>query len=126
MSWYVQNSGPGPAIFKWIEVFVDNKQKRNWDEVHDALGFTGQYSSFTITEGSFRAIPPNAVLTLLAVPDVPASKAEQQKIANRLRIEGCICSVYEDSWGFTRVGLSGARINPGCSAHSAPVFGSLE
>lgn len=91
----VRNSGVGPAQIKSVEVTVDGKPVKNWNEV---IG---------LIDPQTKVAKSQSVLTNLVL--VPGETVEAFKLKgdgvdvfnlqrSRLRLKLCYCSIYEKCW----------------------------
>ena len=94
-----RNAGIGPALIRSFEVLVDDKPRKNWGEVLDALaielhGTPSTYTSF----GSGTVLLPGATSTLLSIGPGEAGQAFHRAVQDRMRVRICYCSLYEQCW----------------------------
>lgn len=98
--WRADNNGVGPARIQSVQVLLDGKPYRNWKELFAALGpgqeFHGQTSSL-----NGLVLPPslNRETTIEMVkPDTPERAKVFLEAQQRMSIEVCYCSVYDECW----------------------------
>ena len=97
-SLHLANKGLGPAFVKSIDVRVDGTSQEHWIAVMEALiGRPVAHSEAAII-GS--VLSPGESGTLLAIND-PDNGPEVWKNANRVALEVCYCSVFENCWNTT-------------------------
>lgn len=96
---YVRNNGIGPAIVESIDVTVDGRPQRNWDDaLRAAFGRPATISSNSTVAG--RAIRAGDTIELVTVP------AEQiptgfWAMIGRVRVALCYRSVFDERWSLT-------------------------
>lgn len=99
----VQNKGVGPALVRKVRTFVDGKPGPDF---YDALNQVFPDKSF---KGSFSRIADRTLLPgdslYIAVFYTFAAERQVRQSLNRLGLQICYCSVYEDCWQVTKAQL---------------------
>jgi hypothetical protein len=97
-SYFLTNSGVGPARIRYAEVTVDGNPVRDWQEFFERLGLdVNRYVTSYFARG---ALPPGTVHEILVLgPEQPVEALYQ--LQDRITISVCYCSVYDDCWAKT-------------------------
>jgi catechol 2,3-dioxygenase-like lactoylglutathione lyase family enzyme len=92
------NQGVGPARVRHVRVDVDGKAVATWDAAvaHLTGAAPGPYEFSWIGAGS--VLSPGTVDTLLTLPAGPTAVGFWRAAAQRLTVEVCYCSVYDECW----------------------------
>lgn len=91
---YLQNNGIGPAIVKSIDVAVDGKPVRNWDQVLAViLGKPG--SNFNVSTVAGHGIRAGDRIEMLGLP-ADEFPPDFWKAAGRVAVTVCYASVFGD------------------------------
>jgi hypothetical protein len=114
--WRVDNNGVGPAKIQSVQVLLDGKPYRSWKELFAALApgqeFHGQTSSV-----NGLVLPPslNRETTIEMVkPDSPERAKVFLSAQQRMSIEICYCSVYDECWIAHAINKPGNTPVPRC------------
>ena len=93
----LKSSGLGPGIIKWIEVLLDGKPQRSWEEVMEKLNIqlTEKYSINSIYPKD--VYKPNEVTNLFVLKNNLKGRA-LRKYSKRIKINICYCSFYDECW----------------------------
>jgi hypothetical protein len=93
--YFLTNTGVGPARIQHAEVSVDGEPVVDWAEFFQRLGLdVTRYVTSYVARG---ALPPGAVHEILVLDsDQPID--ELYELQDRVRIQLCYCSVYDDCW----------------------------
>jgi len=101
---HVENNGVGPALVRSVQVWFDGKPVEHWDKVFDALfpAAMGHGSVNASLSGlASVVIPPSTnretMIDAVKIADPVAAKA-MFDARERLKIDICYCSVYDDCW----------------------------
>lgn len=98
-SYLLENAGVGPAIIEYIILTVDGEPLETWDQYFDKLG--ARVSNYLVTQASGRIVSPQSRIDILFIPpkeNIDLIAKEQE----RVDVEICYCSVYEDCWIVTK------------------------
>ena len=99
-TWEISNDGVGPARIQSVVMSVDNKSARNWGDVFHAL-FGNDPVDATYSQIFGRVLAPNTNRDT-TIEAVHLTNLAQAKIfyaeQNRLQMEICYCSVYNECW----------------------------
>ena len=116
------NTGIGPAIVKSVEVNVDGKPKRNWDDALNALlgRAPGLHSSTTVIEHAFRA-GDEVTLVGIQKSDMPPGFWSW---VGRVTLRVCYTSVFDESWIVSDDHLGGTSRWQSVGHCPAPVAGT--
>lgn len=92
----VENMGIGPAQVRGVQVSVDGRPARGWNEV---LGQISRHGAANVSRSSLssRVIPAGQSIRVLQLHQREQAK-EFAAASARLRMRICYCSVYEDCW----------------------------
>jgi hypothetical protein len=109
----VDNDGLGPAIIDSVVVSVDGVARRSWADVIAALGMPDSMPHTTSSING-RVLPPNlnreTTVQAIHLPVVDdARKVAAQK--QRIKIEICYCSVYDECWIAEFLGARVTRVD---------------
>lgn len=95
--WLALNSGVGPGVLKWLEVKVDGKPARTWNDILPALGVSDCFEyTFATTSGNVLN-PGETKRVFWLEPKSPAERSLREGMG-RLRIRYCFCSIYDECW----------------------------
>lgn len=98
---HVENNGVGPAIVRSVQVRFDDKPVQHWTDVMGNLVGQGitVHANFSGLSGS--VIPPSlnreTAVSALYVSDPAVAKLFYAAV-DRLTIDICYCSIYDDCW----------------------------
>lgn len=95
------NKGTGPAIIQSILLSYDGKRYERFDPmVVDIVGEADAfgYERFRTTGTRPSVVSPEEERNLFAVDWDPASRRVSEELEQKLVIEVCYCSVFEDCW----------------------------
>ncbi|MBN8886307.1 MAG: hypothetical protein J0I77_11355 [Rudaea sp.] len=98
--WRVDNNGVGPAKIQSVEVKLDGKPYRNWKELFAVLAPEQEFHAQTSSLNGL-VLPPslNRETTIEMVKPDTAERAKVFLTAQqRISIEVCYCSVYDECW----------------------------
>ncbi len=99
-TWRVDNNGVGPAKIESVQVMLDGKPYRNWFELFVALAPDQQFHGQTSSLGGL-VLPPNLnreTTIEMVKPDTPERAKVFIAAQERMTIEVCYCSVYDECW----------------------------
>ena len=96
--WTLTNSGLGPAIIQRFEVYVDDKPNESWDTFADSLGLTPPRSFGFGNPASFEIVPALAPSGWLFTVKAGSGYDVVLKNWERVRMELCYCSLYDECW----------------------------
>ncbi len=99
-TWRADNNGVGPAKIQSVQVFLDDKPYRNWQDIFAQLAPGQEFHGGTSSLNGI-VLPPslNRETTIEMVkPDTPERAKVFQAAQQRIRIEVCYCSVYDECW----------------------------
>lgn len=92
----LENKGVGPAMIRYVAVFVDGKPRRSWPEVFDALGLSDLRNTPSSTTNGV-VLAPGDVIQQMAFRD-QAAFARFYKQYPRIQLLICYCSALGDCW----------------------------
>jgi hypothetical protein len=96
--WVFANSGLGPGVVRSFGVAVDDAPQRNWEAVARLLGVNLYTRTFgTLIPGLMIPQSASGLSVLFWVAPGPG-KDLLIKQAERVRIEICYCSLYDECW----------------------------
>ncbi len=97
----LENNGVGPAIVRWVRVTMDGKAIHHWTQVLSAVIDAKGTAHAEFSGVRNVVIPPSTnrdtLITALSVHDADIAK-KIYDARDRLDMEVCYCSVYEDCW----------------------------
>lgn len=99
-TWRVDNNGVGPAKIESVEVRLDGKAYRNWNDIFATLAPEQAFHAQTSSLNGI-VLPPslNRETTIEMVkPDSPERAKVFIAAQQRMAIEVCYCSVYDECW----------------------------
>lgn len=91
----VANKGVGPAIIESVEIAVDGKPARNWNEVMRQLRLDDPGQRYSTLSGY--VMSPGEDLPYL-LPSSPEQFAAIRAQTDRLDVRVCYCSALHDCW----------------------------
>jgi len=92
----VSNKGLGPAIVKTAKITIDGNPQDSWKDVFNELKLTGSFSIITNPLNS-TIISQNETVEVVKIDDAQAGY-KASKGSQRVDLEVCYCSVYDDCW----------------------------
>jgi hypothetical protein len=100
-SLYVRNNGVGPAAVRSVHVSIDDRPARHWSDVLQPI--LPQVDSIEMQVSALKGvvIPPslNRETDVDAMSLKAGAVADAMfKAANRLKIDVCYCSIYDECW----------------------------
>jgi hypothetical protein len=117
--WLLANPGPGPAVIRWLSVYVDEQMQATPTDVLAALGLPGDSLSYQTAfyPGQVKAADqsPNRLLWVSR-----AAADELRKSRNRVKVEVCYCSVYDECWKIDDV--VGSQRSDSCAVRPPVIF----
>ena len=96
----VWNKGAGPAIVRSVQVFVDGKPQRTWDDVLDALGMAKPHH-FQQSTINPNVLTPTERVTIIKFPDEAPWKEFRAEATKRIGMSICFCSSLGDCWMYS-------------------------
>jgi len=96
----VSNKGLGPAIIKSTKIKLDGKQLNSWQDVFKKLKISGSFTTVTSTLNA-SIISQNETVTVVKIAEANTGY-KVGKDRERIDLEVCYCSVYEDCWLVTK------------------------
>jgi len=95
--WIMANTGLGPGIIHRFEVFVDDKPQANWATFARALGANDVRFEFSVPY-SFENVIAGGTAPLFVVykKEYPAAYDQIKNNWERVRMEVCYCSLYDE------------------------------
>jgi hypothetical protein len=99
-TWRADNNGVGPAKIQSVQVFLDGTPYRNWHELFAKLAPEQEFHGATSSlNGIVLPASLNRETTIEMVkPNTPERAKVFQQAQERIRIEVCYCSVYDECW----------------------------
>lgn len=94
----VENKGLGPALIKSSEITFDGKPVTDWGDILEQLKINSSLTTRSIY-GSILSADEEAIL--FSVEEIEPSRILETE-NNRIGLEICYCSVYEDCWKVNR------------------------
>ena len=128
--WMLCNFGLGPAVVQWFAAYVDGKYQVRWHDIETILGGPGgPFEVGTVVPGQY--LLPGSIPGKLFWVSSPERSAIIAANWQRVRLEACYCSIYDECWKVTNAARSneqmdcrGAdpipRLGPTMSAPPAP------
>ncbi|MFT3792665.1 MAG: hypothetical protein QM741_16715 [Rudaea sp.] len=92
----VDNKGPGPAIVRSVQLRIDGKPQRDWNDALAALGLSTHY--FVQTTINQDVLSPGEHLQMLRIPDQEFWQRFHDGAMNRMAIDVCFCSTLNECW----------------------------
>ena len=93
----VGNVGIGPARVRDFRVLVDGAPHANWASAMRALSGSDEAISYGHSTINGRTIPPDTDIVVFDLNDVEYA-ATIGEAFNRLELEACYCSVFDECW----------------------------
>jgi hypothetical protein len=93
----IANVGIGPARVSDFQVRVDGQPQATWGETIQALIGRDQAVSYVQSTINGRTIPPDRSIKMLQLEDSDVAREILAEF-NRLEIEACFCSVFDECW----------------------------
>jgi hypothetical protein len=117
------NSGIGPARIRTMRVTADGKAQPNWRSTLNTLLGAGE-PSFSM-DISHRTLLPGGPSAILTVRDPVQAKALADIVlhSNRLQVEACYCSMFDDCWLSELAGAAG-EASPNRPVTKCPDYGA--
>jgi hypothetical protein len=117
--WSLRNSGLGPARLRWFSVALDGAAKKDWVEVKSSLPlprgeftFSDPYPDTIVRQGER--------VKLFGFPGDYAHREALVRLAPRLEMTACYCSLYEEC--FRANSRSGYIVKESCRRPPAGAF----
>jgi len=116
----VQNDGVGPAIIRFVDIRLDNKPIEDWGDLFTELGLNkesiGPYSTL-----SNRVIAAGARIDAIRLSNLAAG-AKYRENFNRIQIEICYCSIYQDCYQYSTARSPTTEFIASCPAYAQQTF----
>ncbi|HET7930599.1 MAG TPA: hypothetical protein VFL63_04315, partial [Rhodanobacteraceae bacterium] len=93
---FVDNKGVGPAIVRSVQVRVDGKPQRDWNQVLTSLGMLKH--DFVQSAVNQNVLSPGEELQAIRFPDKERWKQFHDAATNRLAVDVCYCSTLDECW----------------------------
>lgn len=106
----VDNKGMGPAIVRSVQVRIDGKPQRNWNQLVATLGMSKHH--FAQTTVNQYVLSPGEQLQAIRFPDKDLWQQFHDAAMNRLSVDICYCSTLGECW----VSRNGNVIGPASMA----------
>lgn len=123
VGWTLRNAGLGPARLRWFQVELDGAPKRDWAEVKASLPlprgeftFSDPYPDTIVRQGE--------QVRLFGFPADYAHREALAKLAPRLEMTACYCSLYEEC--FRASSRSGYIVRESCRRPPKGAFEGAE
>lgn len=96
----LDNWGLGPAQLQWFQISVDNKPRKSWREVIRALGMGDNVNFEQSIPAMGVMMPPSSIGKPVKILSVPTGKSKELLIRNfnRVKLEACYSSLYNEYW----------------------------
>lgn len=96
-----RNKGIGPARVRTTRVLLEGRAYEDLDEL--ILNTVGEenafsYDLYSTTNPARSVMSPDEVVVLFGVPWEPRTRLLAQRWTDRIEVELCYCSVYDDCW----------------------------
>ena len=92
----VLNKGVGPAIFRSVQVFVDDRPQRTWKQTLESLGLPSRGN--VVSTISDTVISPGERVAAVTIPDEETYRGFRGALGARFGIEICYCSTLDECW----------------------------
>ena len=93
----LENKGVGPAIVRGLKVYVDDKPRRTWPEVMDALGLQDLRGTPSSTVNGVVMAAGETIQQLSFGEDEAAFRRFYRQYP-RIRLQVCYCSTLDECW----------------------------
>jgi len=110
----VLNKGAGPALVRSVQLLVDGKPQRDWEQLFTSIGAQGSDDSVKSTLNG-NVLAPGETLEFLHMPDRELWQDFRTESHSRLVMRVCYCSSLGDCW------LNADRDDPEPVAQVQPV-----
>jgi len=98
---HVENNGVGPAIVRSVHVAIDGKPVQHWKDVFAQIMPAGSSATGLLSGLHAVVIPPSTnretAISAFRINDPEKAKLIEAAF-NRLTIDICYCSIYDDCW----------------------------
>ena len=95
--WRYRNLGLGPGLVESFEVSLDGQRLRTWNDLYKKLGLTGPMT-FSVPGPGNMSVPYKTGDDTEVFWVTPADSDKLTSSAQRVQINTCYCSLYEDCW----------------------------
>jgi hypothetical protein len=95
--WQFDNSGVGPAVIKWFDVFVDGTQVPSWQLVGRALNLSKDSAGYRFIIPAGKTYPAGTTKQLFWVENLNEQETIRRNAA-RIRFRFCYCSIRDECW----------------------------
>jgi hypothetical protein len=96
----VLNKGVGPALVHGVQVWIDGRPQRSWDEALKTLGIPPHgYQNSTLTQ---TVLSPGEQMTWIRIADPATYLRFRDAYRTRIGVEACFCSTLDDCWVYSR------------------------
>jgi hypothetical protein len=100
-SLYVENKGVGPAKMHYVDFTLDGKKITDLDKaIKDEIGEENAFSfdTYQIRSPAPGVMSSDEKIVIFSVPWQTNTRMLIQRWGNRVSLEACYCSVYDDCW----------------------------
>lgn len=97
-SYLAMNRGTGPAKIEYMQVKIDGKPVKNWQELSQHL--PGTVKNIEQSQLVGNTITANQVLAGFVLKN-PDNARAMYELADKVEINTCYCSVYDECWMYT-------------------------
>lgn len=94
----VLNKGVGPAQVRAVQVTVDDKPQRNWNEVLRALDLNPNMDKLQRSTISGNVMTPGERIEIVQLPDADSYERFRVAAQTRVKINICYCSTLGECW----------------------------